>query len=485
MSAEAASPPRQRHPDDDGGNGQHPNIDPAAEQIVIGAAMLDAAYIPDIQATGVTPDHFHKPAHADIWKATLDLATGGAPSDPVAVAAELERRGQLGKAGGAPYLFSCLQAVPTAANAPWYAQRLVTLHAKRRVAALGRRLTQLGEAPATDIEDVTDAATAALNEVVAAIEQLDGPPAETQRHPDLDLERMYTQPPAPPELWAGGVLACNRITVIYAPGKTGKSLLAQEIAVALASGAPILGSDSTGVPLNVVYVDQEMTEEDWYERFRSMGLTAADMTLLHERLHVKNLQDWPALDTPEGGRELATVAAYHKADLVIIDTLSKVCAGEENSNDTFQQFYRSTLVPLKRDGRAGLVLDHPGKEVSRGPRGGSAKTDNVDLVWEMLQRGRGVFSLKRTHCRFRHPDEWLYLRRHDSPLGHSIEAADVRAEELIEHCLEVIRGFDPPRKASGRDVMKDVKETGFSVRNETFYEAWRRFRFEKGWAKDE
>jgi hypothetical protein len=455
--------------------------DELAEQIVIGAALLDANVIRTCTEMGLRPAAFYRPAHQTLW-ATASKLAGEGNLEPGIMAAQLQRDGDTNRVGGAVYLHTCIQAVPTTANAGWYARRILDMAAQRRVYQLGRRLAQIAGRPATDSEDLFDKLVASLGEVTDAISEIE-PTRPAGKHPDLDLENLFTNPPEPVELLAGGVLALGRITVIYAPAKTSKSLLVQFLSARLAQGAPALETTPSR-PLNIVYIDQEMTEQDWHERLRDMGFGVEEMRKLRAHLHVKNLQDWPALDTPEGGRELAAVAAGHNADIVVIDTLSKVCAGPENENDTFQAFYRNTLLPLKREGRGAVVLDHPGKDVSRGPRGGSAKTDNVDLVWELARRGESIFSLKRTHSRFRHPSELLYLNLQEEPLAFTTQSVDSRAEDLVDRCLEMIRGFDPARSATGRDVMKDVKDTGFHVRATTFYEAWKRFRYEKGWSSD-
>lgn len=167
-----------------------------------------------------------------------------------------------------------------------------------------------------------------------------------------------------------------------------------------------------------------MTEDDWADRLAGMGYTDTDEQLLAEHLHLAQMQAWPPMDTPAGGAMVHREAARTKADVVIIDTASKVTQGEENSNDTQQAFYRSTLVPLKRDGIATLILDHTGKDIDRGARGGSAKTDNIDLAFELYSRGKDHLTLRCSHARFRDDalDHPTFIHRTTSPLGHLIEA---------------------------------------------------------------
>lgn len=233
---------------------------------------------------------------------------------------------------------------------------------------------------------------------------------------------LFTHPRTAVHWYARPVVARGRVTLLYSPGKTGKSLIAMEIAAAAATGMPVLGSEAAD-PVNVLYVDQEMTPEDWHDRLIDMGYDEGDVDLLEQRLKLAQLQAWPPMDTPLGGSAVLGEVQRHQAQLVVIDTASKVVKGEENSNDTHQALYRSTVVPLKRIGCGVLVLDHTGKDLERGARGGSAKTDNVDLAFELLTRGRDLLSLRCSHARFRDDAllEPVFLRRTSEPLRHELE----------------------------------------------------------------
>ena len=238
----------------------------------------------------------------------------------------------------------------------------------------------------------------------------------------LDFVDLFTKPREPVRWYASPIAAAGRVTLLYSPGKTGKSLIAMEVALAAATGMPVLGSPA-GEPIQVLYIDQEMTADDWHARLKDMGYGADDAPILNQRLHLAQLQAWPPMDTYVGGAAVLAEQARFGAQLVIIDTASKVIKGEENANDTHAAFYRSTVVPLKRAGCAVLVLDHTGKDLDRGARGGSAKTDNVDLAFELLTRGHNLLSLRCSHARFRDPalDEPAMIKRTETPLRHVLE----------------------------------------------------------------
>ena len=108
---------------------------------------------------------FYRPAHELIFDAILDLYGRGEPADPVTVSAELTKRGEIARAGGAPYLHTLISSVPTAANASYYA-RIVRDHAiMRRLVEAGTKIVQLGYSKEGDVDDVVDSAQAEIYSV--------------------------------------------------------------------------------------------------------------------------------------------------------------------------------------------------------------------------------------------------------------------------------------------------------------------------------
>src|SRR6184192_4597549 len=126
-----------------GGFDRQPPQDLAAEQSVLGGMLLSKDAIADvIEALG--PGDFYRPAHQAIYDCILDLYGRGEPADPITVSAELERRGELGRVGGAPYLHTLIATVPTAANAGYYAEIVAEKAVLRRLVEAGTRIVQLG-----------------------------------------------------------------------------------------------------------------------------------------------------------------------------------------------------------------------------------------------------------------------------------------------------------------------------------------------------
>jgi replicative DNA helicase len=136
-----------------------PPQDLAAEQCVLGGMMLSKDAIADVVETLRSVD-FYKPAHQLVYDAVTDLYGRGEPADAVTVAAELTKRSEVGRAGGAPYLHTLISSVPTAANAGYYARIVRERATLRRLVEAGTRITQMGYAADGEVDDIVDAAQA-------------------------------------------------------------------------------------------------------------------------------------------------------------------------------------------------------------------------------------------------------------------------------------------------------------------------------------
>lgn len=240
-------------------------------------------------------------------------------------------------------------------------------------------------------------------------------------------DNLGIQPICWPEFWrrehAGEdwliepIVPRGRQVALWAVHKTGKSLITLEMAAAAATGTKRLGEPATE-PINVVYLDMEMTEDDIHDRLVDLGY-GPDTNLEH--LHYYLLPALPPLDTPAGSAMLLELVARHQAELLVIDTMARVVAGEENSADTYRAFYRHTGLHLKARGVSVLRLDHGGKDPTQGQRGSSAKGDDVDIVWQLRATDSGL-ELSRKAARMSWVPEKVSLRRHEQPaLHHTVD----------------------------------------------------------------
>ena len=149
---------------------RQPPQDLAAEQSVLGGMLLSKDAIADV-VESIRSHDFYKPAHATIFDTVLDLYARGEPADPITVSAELDRRGNLSRAGGAVYLHTLISMVPTAANAGYYAQIVAEKAILRRLVDAGTRITRLGygggdgQPGSGEVDEIVDRAEREIYEV--------------------------------------------------------------------------------------------------------------------------------------------------------------------------------------------------------------------------------------------------------------------------------------------------------------------------------
>lgn len=200
---------------------------------------------------------------------------------------------------------------------------------------------------------------------------------------------------------------------LYSEPKVGKSLLALELAVVLATGRAGLGMDARE-PISVLYLDYENTEVDLLDRLESMGFNEADDLA---KLYYFQLANIPPFDTKEGGKWIRAAVDEFQPELVVIDTMARAVEGEENSADTYRNYYRNVGLLLKSKKITLLRLDHAGKDALRGQRGSSEKAGDVDGVYRLSAKDNRI-TLTLTHQRIRWIASEVKFTKLDEPLRH-------------------------------------------------------------------
>jgi hypothetical protein len=253
------------------------------------------------------------------------------------------------------------------------------------------------------------------------------------RYTLINWQDLWAHTPDEIEWLCEPLLARGRSVALYSQAKAGKSLLALEIAAAVACGRAVIGNPARE-PLRVLYVDLENTPEDLLERLQALGYGPTDLGNL-AYLSFPNL---PALDSAEGGQHLLACALAHRVDLVIIDTVSRVVDGKEDSADTFNALYRHALVPLKARKVAVFRLDHSGKDMERGQRGSSAKDGDVDAVWLLTKVTERTLYLTRKASRSQAGADRVDLRREFSPLRHIATTAAANLPGEVQDACDAL-----------------------------------------------
>lgn len=202
------------------------------------------------------------------------------------------------------------------------------------------------------------------------------------RFPRIDWMLAYATDFTNIDWLPGRILERGQQAALVGPGKAGKSIFVQYWIFCAITGRSFLG-DQRRPPINVLYFDRENNLRDIVTRMIAFGASPEDLERLDYRLFPKfsGSLDQSAL----AAAELIAIVDEQPRDLVIFDTVSRFIAGKENDADTWLQFYGRVHAPLKGRGIAGVRLDHMGKDEERGARGNSAKSQDVDHVWELTR----------------------------------------------------------------------------------------------------
>jgi hypothetical protein len=249
---------------------------------------------------------------------------------------------------------------------------------------------------------------------------------------------------------------------LYGPAKVGKSELAQYVAAGFAAGRNLNGEPIE--PGVVLYLDFEMTEDDLEERLRDFGYGPQDDLT---RLVYAQFPQIPPLDTEAGGDVLAKWIDFVGADLVVLDTLSKVVEGEENSADTYRRFAQHTGSLLRHRQCSLLRIDHAGKDVSKGARGSSAKADDLDAVYRLRRGDNGTVRLDLTHRRV----GWLApvnLTRTEDATGIRYRTSESQSwPEGTAATAHILDELNAPTNIGGNQAEKLLRTHGHPVRRKT------------------
>jgi len=287
--------------------------------------------------------------------------------------------------------------------------------------------------------------------------------------PRLDWHALWEE--EDPEEWiVEPLIPARRLVALYSAPKVGKSLLMLELAVAVARGERVLGVVPDR-PRRVLYVDFENDPRgDIRARLTAMGYGPDDL----DNLVYLSFPQLSALDSANGGRQLLAAAQTYGCELVVIDTVSRAIAGEENENDTWLSFYRHTGRALKSAGIAMVRLDHTGKDETKGQRGGSAKSGDVDAVWRMSKLSEETFRLDCEAHRMPLIETTLVIHRKVEPkLRHQVDAtgaAGVWSSEVAA-VVRLLDELSMPADTGAERARRAVRDAGLRASNRVIAEA--------------
>ncbi len=384
-------------PEDEHGPGRVPPQDLPAEQSVLGAMLLSKQAI-DPATDILAGRDFYRPAHELIFETISSLAQRGEPADAITVAAELQRRGELTRIGGAPYLHTLVAGVPIASNVDFYSEIVREKAILRRLVEVGGKIAALGYAEQGEITEIVDRAQAEVLDVDGSNK------AEDYRHiselMDLTIEEidsiqnregdMAGVPSGFPDLdkYTTGFRPGQMIVVAARPG-VGKSTLGLDFCRAASikgdMSSAIFSLEMTGAEIAMRLLSAEakvgihhmrgggMSSKDWDSISRAMPKVQSASIVI---------DDSPNMTMPEIRSKARRIKKMQGLDFVVIDYLQLMTSGKrvENRQVEVSEFSRQIKLLAKE-------LEVPIVAISQLNRGSEQRTDKTPQISDLRESG--------------------------------------------------------------------------------------------------
>ena len=378
-------------------SGRMPPQDGDAEQSVLGSMLISKDAIGDVNEELGGAD-FYRPAHETIYDAIVDLYGRGEPADPVTVSSELQKRGELHKVGGAPYLHTLSASVPIAANAGYYATIVREKAILRRLVDAGTKIAQMGYAGEGDVDTVVDVAQQEIYAIGEKRQQEDYAPLSAIMEATLDeIEAISNKDGASNGVPTGFAdldeltngFTGGQMVIVAARPAVGKSTLALDFCRAASVHNNLtsvifslemskneitmrLLSAEAKVPLNHMRKG-EMTEEDWQKLVPKMGqVSSAPMFI----------DDSPNMTMMEIRAKARRLKQRHDLKLIVIDYLQLMSSGKkvESRQVEVSEFSRQIKLLAKE-------LDVPIIALSQLNRGPEQRSDKRPMMSDLRESG--------------------------------------------------------------------------------------------------
>jgi replicative DNA helicase len=385
-----------------GGFERTPPQDIPAEQSVLGGMLLSKDAIAEVIEV-VKANDFYKPAHEAVFGAILELYGRGEPADPVTVAALLTKKGDINRIGGAPYLHTLINSVPTAANAGYYAEIVKERAVLRRLVEAGTRIVQMGySTDGSDVEQIVDAAQQEMYNVTEARTSEDFIPLADAMEGALDeIESISNRSGQMTGVPTGfhdldaltNGLHPGQMIIIAARPAIGKSTLGLDLArsCSIKNGLTcVIFSLEMGrneIIMRLLSAEARvalhhmrsgtMTDEDWARLARRMG-PVSEAPLF--------IDDSPNMSMMEIRAKARRLKQRHNLQLVIIDYMQLMQHSSTNSKrpDNRQQEVSEISRSLKLLAKE---LEVPVIAISQLNRGPEQRTDKRPMMSDLRESG--------------------------------------------------------------------------------------------------
>jgi len=351
---------------------------------------------------GVTSEHFHIPAHATIFRVSLELHAERKPLDIILLTRALSERAKLDECGGPAYVTELMSFTPTAANAKHYIETIIEDWRRRKLIEAGTEIAARSYEPSEDIEEIESYAHGSLLQLTLTKGQENG--AQTMAENVMAaMERLENiEQGVAPGLTTGlanldkklGGMRDGEVTLLMGPTGGGKTALAhniaQHVAVELKKGVLIFSYEMTALWVtNRMLASHCRINTDCFTfgRFSHSELESLSRRN-HELAKAPIFIDSRTLNITDLVKAARRRIATDKISLIIVDYVQKIPMG-----DTKNEASRQREVAKLSGALQSLAMDNniPVLALAQHNRQGEAR-EAQDLEFD----AKCVLQIKRT-----------------------------------------------------------------------------------------
>ncbi|MFC7880449.1 AAA family ATPase [Streptomyces sp. NPDC057376] len=343
-----------------------------AERYVLGGCMHQPKEIPAIRGILNRTD-FALPAHELIWDVIGHLYDQGEPVNPISLRIELEKRQELRRAGGLPYV---AQLGNYGGDPAYYAQEVRRRADLRAEADLGRRIVQQATAPEAEPGRAVTFIDDYLKRQKERAAGRSGDPADALLAELLDATSLDNMPTLEPLV--GDLLHLDSLARIIGPSGHMKSFVTIDLA----------GHVGTGMKWHGHYVRQGTVVYLVAEGARGIRKRVRAWEK-HYGLKMDNVLFLPRPVQAMGPEWDTLIEAMRRLQpqMIVIDTQARVSVGVEENSNTEVGVVIERIEELRRATQACVLVIHHTGHVGEHGRGASSAKGALQSELHVSKKG--------------------------------------------------------------------------------------------------
>lgn len=346
-------------------NAPQPPNNLSAELCLLAALIIDEkpTTYQYCKSISLEPKCFYHPKNQTIYSAIQSLWDTGTAPDLVTLNDRLTRTGELAKIGGVMTLSEITANIETTNQAAKHADIVRNTYLLREIVKKAREIESDAAKHTDDVAEFAKDLSVKLDAISKEAKGHDPIPGLVID----DLAELIAHPPTPEDVIIDGVARRKALVKMDAPSKTGKSFIAADLAICLATGGKWMGFDCRK-QCKVAYLNFELTRYDFQYRIKQLceargidfRLAAKYITPFcfketsTERLFIVNLFE-PLMKILDG-----------KYDVVILDPLYSIYGDYDENSNSNMAIVMSKLseIAYKANAMLFFVHHHPKGDVS-------------------------------------------------------------------------------------------------------------------------